>query len=88
MILDNMLHNDEYKIYQKKIFLEGWKYFDDDTKIKIKDLYAYKDSDYYIEDEKLKFKANRIPKKVQSLPPKPVPMQIPEIDINEDEIPF
>lgn len=82
MILGRFHGNSEYRIYQRKIFLEGWKYFDDETKTKIKDLYAYKDSDYYIDHEELKYKENRVPKRVQSPPP------IPEIDINEDEIPF
>lgn len=81
MILDRFSYNSEYTIYQRKIFLEGWKYFDDDTKIKIKDLYVYKSSDYYIDHEELKYKENRVPKE-NKLPPLLVEI------IDADNIPF
>jgi len=72
----------EHETYQRKIFLEGWKYFDEDTKSKIEKLHINDTSDYYIEDEKLKYIVNRVPRKKNSL------QQKPEIDTNEDEIPF
>jgi len=72
----------ELKEYQNKIFIEGWDYFDDATQAKIKDLYIHDTSDYYLEESKLKYKVNRVPIKIQA------PLKIPEIDTNEDEIPF
>ena len=81
IIIENF---DDYELqeYQNKIFIEGWDYFDDATQVKIKDLYIYDSSDYYLEKTKLKYMVNRVPIKIQA------PSQIPEIDINKDEIPF
>jgi uncharacterized protein (TIGR02391 family) len=76
-IITQYMQDPEHKEYQKKIFLKGWSYFDKDTKNKIEKLFVDKESDYYIENNELKFKYFRKTKST-----------IPEIDTNDDEIPF
>lgn len=76
-IITQYMYDPEHKEYQKKIFLEGWNYFDIDTKNKIEKLFVNNESDYYIENNELKFDNF---KKTMST--------IPEINIDDDEIPF
>ena len=54
-IITQHMNDPEDKEYQKKILLEGWNYFDEDTKNKIEKLFIDHNLDYYIENNELKF---------------------------------